>query len=111
VTARGVTDAFAFPGCDVHGHCITCSDEALPMRVRRVDAARSLALCEDADGRRTSVEIALVEPVAVGDALLVHAGTAIGRSSAEEVGRAGAPNGRGGERSGSGDRSEADGTG
>jgi hydrogenase maturation factor len=28
------------------------------------------------------VEIALVEPVAIGDALLVHAGTAIGRSAA-----------------------------
>jgi hydrogenase expression/formation protein HypC len=59
--------------------CITCGDEALPMRVRRVDADRGLALCEDGDGRRSSVEIALVDPVAVGDELLVHAGTAIAR--------------------------------
>ncbi len=48
------------------------------MRVRRVDPARELALCEDGDGRRSSVEIALVAPVAPGDTLLVHAGTAIG---------------------------------
>lgn len=69
-----MSDAFA-PACDPH--CITCSDEAVPMRVREVDADRGLALCEDAAGARSSVEIALVEPVAVGDTLLVHAGTAI----------------------------------
>ena len=62
-----------------HCTCITCGDEALPMRVRRVDEERGLALCEDSDGRRSSVEIALVEAVAVGDELLVHAGTAIAR--------------------------------
>ena len=67
--------AHAAPACDPH--CVTCSDEALPMTVRQVDASRGLALCEDAAGGRSSVEIALVEPVAVGDTLLVHAGTAI----------------------------------
>ena len=67
--------AFTAPACEPH--CITCSDEALPMTVCRVDADRGLALCEDAAGTRSSVEIALVEPVAVGDRLLVHAGTAI----------------------------------
>jgi hydrogenase maturation factor len=61
--------------------CITCGDEALPMRVRQIDAARGLALCEDEDGRSSSVEIALVDPVAVGDELLVHAGTAIARAA------------------------------
>ena len=71
--------------CDPHHGCITCSDEAVPMVVRRVDADRGLALCEDGDGRRSSVEIALVEPVERGDALLVHAGTAIARSGAGEV--------------------------
>ena len=50
------------------------------MLVQQVDEGRGLALCEDAGGRRSSVEIALVEPVAVGDGLLVHAGTAIGRT-------------------------------
>jgi hydrogenase maturation factor len=71
--------------CDALGHCITCGDEAVTMRVRRVDDDRGLALCEDDDGRRSSVEIALVEPVGIGDALLVHAGTAIGRAGAGEA--------------------------
>ena len=58
-------------------HCITCGDDGVPMTVLRVDEARGLALCQDDDGRRSSVETALVEPVAPGDRLLVHAGTAI----------------------------------
>ena len=62
--------------CDEH-HCITCSDEAVEMHVVRVDAERGLALCEDAAGARSSVEIALVDPVGPGDTVLVHAGTAI----------------------------------
>jgi hydrogenase maturation factor len=72
------------PAC--HGHedgCITCSDEAVAMRVRAVDADRGLALCEAPGGARSSVETALVEPVVVGDALLVHAGTAIARAAEE----------------------------
>jgi hydrogenase assembly chaperone HypC/HupF len=60
-----------------HDVCITCGDHAVPMRVVRIDASRSLALCEDEDGDRASVEIALVEPVRDGDRLLVHAGTAL----------------------------------
>jgi hydrogenase maturation factor len=47
------------------------------MTVVRVDTERLLALCEDDGGARSSVEIALVEPVKPGDVLLVHAGTAI----------------------------------
>jgi hydrogenase assembly chaperone HypC/HupF len=58
-------------------HCITCGDDGVPMRVLKVDDTRGLALCEAEDGARSSVEIALVEPVAVGDRLLVHAGTAL----------------------------------
>jgi hydrogenase maturation factor len=54
------------------------------MRVRRLDDDRGLALCEDADGRRETVEIALVAPVAHGDRLLVHAGTAIARAGGAE---------------------------
>ena len=64
--------------CDHTHGCITCGDEATPMRVVRVDEARVLALCEnEASGERSSVEIALVEPVGSGDLLLVHAGTAL----------------------------------
>lgn len=63
---------------DAAHHCVTCSDEGTPMVVLRVDAARGLALCEGEDGARRSVEIALVD-AAPGDALLVHAGTALSR--------------------------------
>ena len=62
--------------CDAN-HCVTCGDDGVPMTVVRVDAERVLALCEDAEGARSAVEIALVEPVSPGDVLLVHAGTAI----------------------------------
>jgi hydrogenase maturation factor len=62
-----------------HG-CITCGDEAIPMRVAIVDSERGLALCSDAEGRRSSVETALVEPVQPGELLLVHAGTALARA-------------------------------
>jgi hydrogenase maturation factor len=47
------------------------------MTVLDIDPARDLALCEAETGERASVEIALVEPVAQGDRLLVHAGTAL----------------------------------
>ncbi len=69
------------PQCD-HAGCITCGDEALPLRVLRIDGDRGLALCEDGAGRTSTVETALVEPVALGETLLVHAGTAIGRDAA-----------------------------
>jgi hydrogenase maturation factor len=63
--------------CDHDVGCITCGDQAVPMQVIQVVTARQLALCEDDEGRRESVEIALVEPVHHGDRLLVHAGTAL----------------------------------
>jgi hydrogenase maturation factor len=57
------------------------------MTVLRSDPQSGLAMCADADGARISVETALVEPVAPGDRLLVHAGTAIAKSAgAESVG-------------------------
>ncbi len=65
------------PYCDPDGGCITCGDAAIPLRVVALDVGRDLALCADEDDRRETVEIALVHPVAVGDELLVHAGTAI----------------------------------
>jgi hydrogenase assembly chaperone HypC/HupF len=63
--------------CDHEHGCITCGDEAVPMRVVRIDEGRALALCETEDGERSSVEIGLVDPVRDGDRLLVHAGTAL----------------------------------
>ena len=57
-------------------HCITCSDEGIPMRVDRIDDARGLALCSAEDGSKSTVEIALVD-VEPGDRVLVHAGVAL----------------------------------
>jgi hydrogenase maturation factor len=56
-------------------HCVTCSDEGAPMRVVRINE-QGLALCEDACGKRYTVEIALVE-ASEGDEVLVHAGVAL----------------------------------
>lgn len=74
------------PQCDHTTGCITCGDEAVAMEVLRVAEERGLALCADRDGDRSSVEIALVLPVAAGDTLLVHAGTAIARLAPEQAG-------------------------
>lgn len=69
-------------------HCVTCADEGVPMRVVALDAARGLALCAADDGARATVEIALLDHVAPGDALLVHAGVALVRLAAEAAAEA-----------------------
>jgi hydrogenase maturation factor len=55
-------------------HCVTCSDEGVPMTVTAVQPG-ALAVCE------TDLEVMtdLVGPVEPGDILLVHAGVAIAR--------------------------------
>jgi hypothetical protein len=58
-------------------HCITCGDDGDPMTIVSLDVARGLAVCRGEDGDTETVETALVEPVAEGDRVLVHAGTAI----------------------------------
>jgi hydrogenase maturation factor len=65
------------PACHHDVGCITCGDTAVALRVLKVDAERGLALCANDEGARETVEIALVGEVAAGDALLVHAGTAL----------------------------------
>jgi len=65
-------------------HCITCGDDGDPMVVVEVDRVSGLALCAGDDGAQSSVEIALVEPVAPGDRVLVHAGTALVRLMPDE---------------------------
>jgi len=57
--------------CDEH-HCITCSDEAVPMRVLEL-RPDGLAVCEGG----VEVMVDLVGPVDVGDVVLVHAGVAL----------------------------------
>ena len=71
------------PTCDYTTGCITCGDVAIPLTVLRLDEERGLALGADDDGNSETVEIDLVAPVAPGDRLLVHAGTAIARLTEE----------------------------
>jgi hydrogenase maturation factor len=66
--------------CDADGHCVTCSDEGVAMRVV-ASSPDGLALCADDDGDRREVLIDLVGAVDPGDALLVHAGVALARLS------------------------------
>ena len=56
------------------GHCITCGDDGVPMRVLKIRA--DLALCEDEAGAHHTVELALVD-AGTGDRVLVHAGVAL----------------------------------
>jgi hydrogenase expression/formation protein HypC len=64
------------PACDPHGHCITCSDEGVPMRV--LELGGDGATCLDDQGvRHERIAVELVEPVVPGDQILVHAGVAI----------------------------------
>ncbi|MCW2945219.1 MAG: hydrogenase assembly protein HupF [Actinoallomurus sp.] len=57
-------------------HCVTCSDEAVPVTVVRL-RADDLADVDVGDGRIEEVSVALVD-AAVGDTVLVHAKEAIG---------------------------------
>jgi hydrogenase expression/formation protein HypC len=57
-------------------HCVTCSDEAVPVRVVRL-RADDLADVDGGEGRIEEISVALVD-AAVGDTVLVHAKEAIG---------------------------------
>ena len=61
-------------GCETD-HCVTCSDEAVAMRVTEV-RPDGIAVCGNAE-----VMTDLVGDVELGDELLVHAGTAIGKAT------------------------------
>ncbi len=62
-----------------NAHCITCSDEGIEMTV--VALTQCGAQCRDPTGIDQRVEIELVDPVEIGDRLLVHAGVAIANVS------------------------------
>jgi hydrogenase maturation factor len=55
--------------------CITCGDEGIAMRV--IELRDGNAVCADESRARHHIAVDFVEPVAVGDQLLVHAGVAI----------------------------------
>jgi hydrogenase expression/formation protein HypC len=65
--------------CDSEGRCITCGDVAVPMSVVRLEPGSGLALCADADGASSEVQVELVAPLEPGDLVLVHAGVALTR--------------------------------
>lgn len=67
-----------FAQCGVNGHCITCSDEATPARVLRLDAANGLALVAVGDASE-EIDISLVDALVPGDVVLVHGGIAIAK--------------------------------
>ena len=64
--------------CD---HCITCGDEGTPMFVCETGDDGG-AVCVDATGAFHDVATDLVDPVAKGDELLVHAGVALAQLGA-----------------------------
>ena len=68
--------------CDHDTGCITCGDVAMELTVVKVDTDRELALCATGEGERETVQTGLVGVVRPGDALLVHAGTALQRVGA-----------------------------
>ena len=61
---------------DAERHCITCSDEAIPARVLRIDQNTGVALVIIEDAAE-EVDITLIDDVAPGDVILVHGGVAI----------------------------------
>ncbi len=66
--------------------CVTCSDEASPMRVLTVELP-ALARCIDEHGVTFDVMVDLVGDVRPGDTVLVHAGTAIALTESPEPSR------------------------
>jgi hydrogenase maturation factor len=64
--------------CGADDHCITCSDEGVPMRVVEAQPG-ALAVCAGDDGARAEVMTDLVGEVGAGDRVLVHAGVALTR--------------------------------
>ena len=59
--------------------CVTCGDVAVTAAVVAIEGATAIV---ERDGRRERVATELVEPVAVGDRLLCHAGIALERVEA-----------------------------
>ena len=61
---------------DAEGHCITCSDEAMPARILRIDQDTGIAIVTIEESTE-EVDITLIDDVVAGDVILVHGGVAI----------------------------------
>ncbi len=64
---------------DAEGHCTTCSDEALPARVLRIDQDTGVAFVTIEDATE-EIDITLIDDVIEGDVILVHGGVAIAKA-------------------------------
>ncbi len=62
--------------CGIDGHCITCSDEAVTVKVVSVDDTTGMALVA-IENVTEEVDVTLIETVKIGDSILVHGGVAI----------------------------------
>jgi hydrogenase maturation factor len=58
------------------GHCITCSDEALPATVLQINRESGSALVTIREATE-EIDITLVDDLVPGDVVLVHGGVAI----------------------------------
>lgn len=65
------------------GHCITCSDEAVLVRVIHIDEATQLAQVKVQE-KIEEIDISLVDGLAPGDYVLVHGGVALERVTQEQ---------------------------
>ncbi len=60
------------------GYCLTCADEALPVKVVGIDEETSLAEVTMGD-TTTEIDISLVGAVKPGEWVLIHGGVALAR--------------------------------
>jgi hydrogenase maturation factor len=66
------------------GHCVTCSDEALPVRVLHVDESLALARVE-VGGETVEVDVSLLDEVLAGHRILVHGGVALAHAGEDDL--------------------------
>jgi hydrogenase maturation factor len=67
---------------DQEGHCISCSDQALPATILSVDHETGVAVAI-VNNMQEEVDVTLVGNVTPGDVLLVHGGVAISAYESE----------------------------
>ncbi len=77
-TDRRVTMSSCHYVTDEVGHCITCSDEAVECMIVHVDTTTQMAVVA-VQGVQEEIDLSLIDDVAPGDTVLVHAGIAIAK--------------------------------